>query len=346
MDKQKRDAEILHLYQQGWKKTDISRRLGVDRGVVTNVCLQYDKQVKEGIQTDDPQPETPDWQAALMEFLQKNQSKLPPAFVEMITPAIPTVQASSPVVYSDTVYRRIAFISDVHIPYEDKVAVRVTLDAVADLKPDCIILGGDIFDFYEVSDFDRDPGRRKSLQDEFDEGQFFLKSIASITPDVVFMEGNHEQRLQRVIGRNPGLYKLRALELPKAIGLPDGWKFYPSQTHFHVGRLNYLHGDVKGMSDRAMYPSVTVFKRLKTSSMFGHYHRFDKYYETQYDGTLRGGFANGHLSDTREAKYIVNPNWQTGFSIVENLASGHGFQVQQYLIVNGTTIVHGKDYSV
>lgn len=251
-----------------------------------------------------------------------------------------------PAVFAVSQFLKVAYVSDVHLPFEDKVNVRVTLDYLADYKPDVVILGGDIWDFYEISDYERDPGRITTLQDEFDQGRYFVKAIDELCARVVMLEGNHEGRLHRLISRNPGLFKLRSLEIPRAAELPERWQYFPSQTHYRLGPMLALHGDVKGMSDRATHPAYTLFQRLKRSCIAGHFHRFGRYYDTDYDGVPRAGFVNGHLSDMKQVKYITSPNWQSGFSTIEMAADGHLFRVDQHIIVNGRMVAGGKEYTI
>ena len=284
---------------------------------------QTDSPIEEGGQIEPPPPVTV-------------------IYPELVRPAAPPPPAR----YAVESFLRVAYVSDVHLPFEDKVNVRVTLDYLADYKPDLVILGGDIWDFYEISDYERDPGRIKSLQDEFDEGRYFIKAIAELSARVIFLEGNHEGRLHRLISRNPGLFKLRSLEIPRAAELPEGWQYFPSQTHYRLGPMLALHGDVKGMSDRVTHPAYTLFQRLKRSCIAGHFHRFGRYYDTDYDGVPRAGFVNGHLSDIRQVKYITSPNWQSGFSTIEMAADGHLFRVDQHIIVDGRMVADGREWTI
>ena len=287
-----------------------------------------------------------DWKAAFREWAGQNGVPVPP---ELQAGPHPTVAPREHphkvnITYAPADVRRVAFISDVHVPFEDKLGVQAMLKYLADFEPDQIILGGDIFDFYLASDHDKDPGRAQTIQDEFDAGRYFFKAINELAPSVVFMEGNHEQRLQRMIARNPGLYKLRALEFRHAAELPETWRCYPSQTHYRIGGLLVLHGDLRGRGTGVKHAAAGMLSKLRTSCIFGHLHRFGTHYETDYAGTVRAGFANGHLSDVREAKYITSPDWQSGFSTICFGSSQDIFAVQQHLIVEGRFVVDGKEY--
>lgn len=240
---------------------------------------------------------------------------------------------------------KIAFLSDLHIPYQSKRALEIVLNFLGDYNANHIILGGDIFDCYQVSDYSRDPGRTLTLQDEFDHGRPFIEAIDYLAPKVSFMLGNHEDRLQRLIGRNPGLYNLRALKLSVAAELPKAWKFYPSQAQLQLGNLTVLHGDLRELGSGGINPARTMFNKLKRSSLFGHFHRFASHYDTNYNGDVRITQGNGHLSDLAQVCYMTAPDWQMGITTVEVCGSG-AFAIQPRIIDRRGLLADGKEYSL
>jgi predicted phosphodiesterase len=284
-----------------------------------------------------------DLYAAFLEFAKAHQLPIGNGIPQAITQPAPPPKA--PAFFTPKKFTKIAFISDVHLPFENKPAVRVMFDFLADYKPDLIVFAGDIYDFYEISDFDKGPGRITTLQDEFDEGRYFINAIDELCPNVDYLLGNHEDREQRLINKNPGLFKLRSLDIKRAAELPEHWRIHPSQTHFKLGKLTALHGDIKGVKT-AVHPARTLFQKLKRSCIFGHFHRFGNHLDTNYDGEIRGGFANGHLSDvSRVTSWVTCPDWQEGLSTI-SLCEDGGFAVQQRLIVNGRLITEGKEYTL
>jgi len=340
---------IIAAHRNGVSNFQISLQIGRDRGFVIKTVNQWKAAGKPDDWPVEPsavaaQPEPPDVYAAILEFAKANRIPIPATIYQAAQQEPPRSQPA-PAVFTPKKFSRVAFISDVHLPFENRVAVRLMLDFLADYRPDAVILGGDIYDFYEVSDFDKGPGRITTLQDEFDEGRYFIRAIDQLCPEVHFLIGNHEDRLQRVINRNPGLFKLRSLDMQRAAELPERWRVHPSQTHFKLGKLTALHGDIKGIKS-AVHPARTLFQKLKRSCIFGHFHRFGVHLDTNYDGEIRGGFANGHLSDvSRVTSWVTCPDWQEGFSTI-SLCEDGGFAVQPRLIVNGRLIVEGKEYTL
>ena len=284
----------------------------------------------------------PDIYAAFLEFAKQHGLPIGNGIAQ--PPPAPEKPAA-PAIFAPKRFSRVAFLSDIHTPFENKLAVRITLDFLADYKPDVILLAGDIYDFLEISDYDKSPSRITTLQDEFDEGRYLIKAIDQLAPEVHFLIGNHEDRLSRLISRNPGLFKLRSLDIAKAAELPEHWRVHPSQTHFKLGKLTALHGDIKGVKS-AVHPARTLFQKLKRSCVFGHFHRFGNHLDTNYDGEVRGGFANGHLSDvSRVTSWVTCPDWQEGFSTI-SLCEDGGFAVQQRLVMHGRLIAEGKEYTL
>jgi UDP-2,3-diacylglucosamine pyrophosphatase LpxH len=81
-------------------------------------------------------------------------------------------------------FSRTVFISDVHIPYEDKKALTLAFDIIKDYKlnsNDTIILGGDLLDYYPLSSFNPDL-HSSSIDIELFEGQQFLNKLRKIAP--------------------------------------------------------------------------------------------------------------------------------------------------------------------
>lgn len=67
-----------------------------------------------------------------------------------------------------TILGRIAWLSDIHVPYHDPRAVAAALAVLADFRPNLTVIGGDLYDCYSISRYSKDPDRREALQDEFD----------------------------------------------------------------------------------------------------------------------------------------------------------------------------------
>lgn len=120
-------------------------------------------------------------------------------------------------------------IGDFQVPFQDRQAVDLALAFVEDLKPDGVILNGDIADCYTLSDFDRNPLHKETLQDEIEQIQDILKRLEHV-PQKTFIAGKHEDRLRRVLWRKaPELGMLPQLRFEQLFGL-DRYGFDSSST--------------------------------------------------------------------------------------------------------------------
>lgn len=145
-------------------------------------------------------------------------------------------------------------------------------------------------------------------------------------------------RLFRTIRREPSLFNLRALSLKKAMELPDSWDVYANQTHLRLGHLLFLHGDLAGRSGGARNIAANMLEKMRTNCIFGHHHRVQHVIKTDYEGKFTGAWANGHLCDVSQARYIANPDWQQSISLVEYSENMKYFQVYQVIIHQGVAV--------
>ena len=215
---------------------------------------------------------------------------------------------------------RIAFPTDEHFPYQDDHARSVALKIVRDFDPDVRVTMSDGLDFYAVSRFDKDPKvlLYGGLQKEIDAWQAGQREWLDAAPRAInkAILGNHEDRLNRYLRRNPELYDLQALELEhlldfKALNITG--KVVDELLFGSDSQLTITHGSVvrqssaysaKGELDRAFH-STTVLS--------GHTHRGGSHYVT-----VRNDVVSAHecfcLCDLNPT-YMKHPNWQQGITL-------------------------------
>jgi predicted phosphodiesterase len=328
--------KVLESFGRLGKYTAVAAETGVHRTTVRRIVegegptIDVKEAIREAVAT------------ALAEFHAKGEAGKPEVVVEAETPQ----PKPGLLVHAPKPYRRVAFMSDFHFPYHSQAAIDAALAFLGDWSPDLIILGGDQVDCYRISDYESDAGRASTLQEELDSIHPFWRAIdAFSSADVVVFEGNHEHRLTRLVNKNPGLYNLRSLHFPVAAELPKRFQWYRSQTHYKVGSLVFLHGDLRGRGNSVKHAAAGMLDKLRTSCVFGHFHRTGEHYETGYDGTVRAGFAVGHMSDQEKAaEYIRSPSWQQSFATVEFDHDEGIFHFSKHLIVNGRFVFNGKTY--
>lgn len=205
---------------------------------------------------------------------------------------------------------------DLHAPYEDKKAVDLVLKVGKKLKPDILILTGDIADCFSVSSHSKDPMRGRHFGEEAQYVRNLLDRFERLgAKRKVFVLGNHEDRLRRYLEEKaPELYDF--IDIPGVFGLKErGWQVVPYKRDTKIGKLHVTH-DV-GSAGR-----YNVFKCLDTyqgNVVTGHTHRFSYVVEGNAKGEHMVSAQFGWLGDADAVDYMasvnVKRNWTLGFGV-------------------------------
>jgi hypothetical protein len=220
--------------------------------------------------------------------------------------------------------------NDVQFPFHDEKCLNLFETVIEDIKPDKVILLGDVTDCHEISDFMHDPLDRADLLLEQKLACNLMARISKVCKDNEWMEGNHEFRLTRyVCNKAPALRVLSELTFEQLFHLKEyGFKHSDYGDWGRLGKLLYTHGYIvrsgSGASARAHYQHVL------RSLIIGHTQRFGAYYHTAL-GEMHVAYENACLCKLNP-KWTQNPDWQQGFSIVHYDDNGL-FNVQQIPIM-------------
>lgn len=222
-------------------------------------------------------------------------------------------------------------LSDIHFPYQDNKAIKAVYKFLEQHPIDTIILNGDILDFYDVSSFDKDPSRINSLQAEINLAQKFFKKLRDLSPNsrIVFLKGNHSERIERYLKKHPELYSLDALKLPNLLGL-DKFNIEYKDKGFKLGGLKIIHGDI--VRKYSGYSARAEMEKHDSSGISSHTHRGSAYYYRTPERYL-AWFESFCLCDLNP-EYINEPNWQQGFL--------YGYVEKDSFAVTPIPIVDGK----
>jgi hypothetical protein len=240
---------------------------------------------------------------------------------------------------------RVAFVPDIHVPYQDPSMVASSLALVKHLKPHRLVLLGDLFDFHTISRWNTSLERLDHLQDEIDEGVALLRNYRKAAPNAAFhfIIGNHEERLRRFVYE-----KGRALASLRSLNLKEQMQAKSMELQIHEGhgfllRPNFLcrHGNVirkgAGASAKAEAASAGV------SGISGHTHRLGTWRSSGY-GSLRWTEA-GTLS-RMDPPYVHGvPDHQQGMAVgYFSTRNGGGFVVEEVQAVKEGLWYGGKSY--
>lgn len=205
--------------------------------------------------------------------------------------------------------------NDMQIPFQDDPTIKCLLRFTQDFEPTHVIAAGDGLDFYEMSQFDKNPSRQFRFKDELQIAHRIIKDIERVTPkaDRYWIDGNHEDRLRRWLWRHgAAIAGLPSLE-PQALMHLENWTHLTYGSSVTVMGVVIEHGDGGGTN-----LGSRMFARRGTSGICGHSHRFHDLHITNAGGVHRY-IENGCLC-TMKPEFVARPNWQWGFTygIVKN----------------------------
>lgn len=242
-----------------------------------------------------------------------------------------------------TNHQQVFVLSDMHIPFQDDETLKAVFDCVVDNQPQNIVLLGDILDCYSISRFSKRPDRMRNLQWEIDTFYKMMKHLMKHLPntEIHYVLGNHENRLEKLVLDNPGLFGLEALEPRKLFRLEELGIYY-HKTKVKINGFTYYHGDI-ARKDASYTAKAEYMDHKMQDGVSGHTHRLGSYYST-YEQKASAWFENGCLCKI-EPDYINDPdkaNWQHGFTVVDSYDGIN--QGTQILIQDHSFAYGGKIY--
>lgn len=195
---------------------------------------------------------------------------------------------------------KLFFWPDTHWPYHDKNAVKLAFKAARAFKPDHLIVGGDLFDFYAVSDYSKHPKRKALLADELEGATEFIQELEALAPKRTFLEGNHEFRLEKYLcTQAPQLFGITSTQ--KVLGL-DRWKFVPFTSHTKLGSLFLCHTPGAG----GKYAVHKAHELYQHNVAFFHTHNLGISYTGNAAGTTHVSANFGWLGGIKFVDYTTN----------------------------------------
>lgn len=213
---------------------------------------------------------------------------------------------------------KVLAISDMHLPFVDKDALKELYKAVAIEKPDVIVQVGDLLDQYVFSRYTRDLNfvtPAEEVENGYEMAKEFWSKINKISKNSAKYQllGNHDIRVnKRVKEKLPELEVL--LDLGKRLYNFDRVKVMKSDTDFIVlDDVVYVHGWLTKLGDHAAYFNKSV--------VHGHSHRPGIIVQTMFDG-IRFELDVGHMADDKSVPLQYSATkmkkWVKAYGVVEN----------------------------
>lgn len=255
---------------------------------------------------------------------------------------------------------RVVSLSDLQIPFEEQWLIGGTTGKegaveafLKDYKPDYLIYNGDILDAYSISTFAKSPARRWTLRDEGNKCRRMLeahKKLVSGKGDIIFIDGNHEQRMARTLME--AAYKDRSLweildsadfltfssrELLKLDELGIKWLNYPNYAEL-LGFI-FTHGNIVAAGSGAT--AMKMLTKWHSSGVSGHTHRAAAVNLTGAAGDTHVWYEQGCLCRL-DPDYSPGADWQQAFLIGE--VHNKRLHTQLVNIFDYRFVVNGKEY--
>lgn len=244
---------------------------------------------------------------------------------------------------------RVLVLSDIHVPYHDVSAVDAAIKTGKKHKIDCILINGDLIDFYQLSRFSRDP-RRRDPQQEIDQACELIIYLQQQFPNArfVFKEGNHDERWATYLwDAAPILYQVSGLQLDgimaRVIGEklsgPDnavytkleryGIEYVTNRRPVMAGKLPILHGHElpKGISS-PVNAARGAFMRTLHTVLIGHGHRSSQHVQPDMFHSEVSCWSTGCMCGLHPHWNKVN-SWNHGWAVIE-IHDGGEFDVHNY----------------
>jgi hypothetical protein len=255
-------------------------------------------------------------------------------------------------------------------PFHDEAALAASIRLLRVVRPDLVILLGDVLDLAEFSRFVIEASFALTTQAAIDRAHRYIAEVrAAVGADaeIRMLEGNHDRRIQLSVTNNAKA----AFGLRQAGSAPETW---PVMSVPHLLRLDelgvtYVDGYPAGITWINDNLACVHGEKLKMSQVVddervsiiqGHTHRISSEYKTRRtrDGAKTSlAFSPGCLCRTDGAvpstkgstdsfgRAVMRPeNWQTGAGVVTYEPGDGQFAVEAVPIFDGSFFFRGRHY--
>jgi hypothetical protein len=251
---------------------------------------------------------------------------------------------------------RAVVIPDIHAPLHDEPAVRCALRAIEVAKPDILIMLGDLGEFegashwqwkkkkrppleYQLEAIDKDIADANDMLDRFDRVAERVKVKRK-----EFLQGNHDEWLDRLVEENPYLERTRheygqGYLFRHAVGLHRrGWRYHQLNDILKIGHLRFCHG----YAVRGLHHARQTLIRYGCNMIYGDKHDIQSASVTHVDGQKEAICVGCLKRLDREAnKWLKGAphNWGHAFATVDWV--GSKFSAQVHRIIDGCVPFYG-----
>ncbi len=209
---------------------------------------------------------------------------------------------------------------DTHFPFQDDKAVDLMIQVSKDIKPDMVIINGDLIDFYSISSFRKLKPDAIRFKEELRMSIVHLDLMRGLHPNArfIFNMGNHEDRLPNYLADNAQeLMDLNCLDIAQLFEfarLDITLNRAVNRESYQRINNNLLIGHFAKVNKYSAYTAKALIEAKGMSLIQGHTHRLGSHYRTWVKREVVGIESGCLCSLTPE--YLRDPDWQQGFCTV------------------------------
>lgn len=236
---------------------------------------------------------------------------------------------------------------DIHFPYQDPQALECAMRVIEELKPQKVLLLGDILDAGAFSSHPKRTLLERNTDDFYDTevkpAKEMLDRIEESSKERIVLLGNHEARLEAVAAQYAHMSSIYSLVSPEGL-LTQGRRnitvvpYTGELAHYKIAKdLWAIHGVYWGT--HAAYAHLQAFK--PTSLIFGHVHRQQSHVtRIPATGQIVKAWSPGCLSKLQPVWGMGNPTtWVHGLSLIYVKNDLSSWVEYTLTINNGETIL-------
>lgn len=230
-------------------------------------------------------------------------------------------------------------IPDSHGNHIDRAAARAFLADLKVIGPDEVVFLGDHLDAGGTFNSHQRTYTNEfteSYEDDCEAANWFLDEVQSAAPkaEMHYLEGNHEQHVERWAARNFHSHRDAEMFLDRmgpaaALKLKDrGIQYYRRSVFYQglaipgcisLGKCFFVHG-----ISHAKHADSVHLQRFGASVVFGHIHRSMGRVERTVTSGGHGAWCPGTLAKLQPLyKHTQPSDWSHGYAVQEVLKSGH-----------------------
>jgi len=241
--------------------------------------------------------------------------------------------------------------SDFHFPLQEDAAVAIFLETVRRLKPERVILNGDLPDLLALSRYPKDVRHVWGLKDEAEKYSAFLYELEQVLPkdaQLIEIDANHSGN-----GTESRWWRYLSERIPELLQHPRAMTEMTYQRWWHPdwSRIEMLpeivlhddllvtHGDMA--RKWGGYTAKAHSERYVNSVMHGHTHRMGSHVRRVPAVGVRGeqvirAYEIGCMCQLNPG-YTSVPDWSQGFAVV--VGTGSSYAVELVNIIEGRATI-------